>query len=58
MVNKRCAHPGCLKQPSYGAEETKMAELCAGHAKDGMVDVIKKRCAPWLQQVTVMRRGG
>ena len=47
MVNataKRCEHQGCKTRPAYGVEGTKKAELCAQHAKPGMVDVVSKRC--------------
>ncbi|CAN0446120.1 unnamed protein product, partial [Pylaiella littoralis] len=37
--------PLCTKQPRYGVAGTKTAEFCSGHAKDGMVDVLSKRCA-------------
>ena len=30
---------------SHGVEGSKMAELCAEHKKEGMVDVMSKRCA-------------
>ena len=42
--NKRCAHHGCTKHPSYGWAGGKK-EYCRGHAEDGMVDVSNKRCA-------------
>ncbi|CAN0339339.1 unnamed protein product, partial [Pylaiella littoralis] len=34
----KCTHDGCTKQPTYGVAGTKTAELCSGHAKDGMVN--------------------
>eukprot|EP00903_Cladosiphon_okamuranus_P018710 g17223.t1 len=33
----------CTKQPSYGRAGGK-AEVCAEHAEDEMVDVLKKKC--------------
>ena len=41
--NKRCAHGGCTKQPSFGKAGSK-AEYCRDHAEDWMVDVASKRC--------------
>lgn len=43
-TKKRCAHPGCTKQPKYGVAGSKKREYCAPHAKGGMVDVYNKRC--------------
>ena len=40
---KKCGHGDCTKQPSYGKIGGK-AELCAEHAENGMVNVVKKRC--------------
>lgn len=42
---KRCTHQDCNKKPSYGVEGSKTADVCAPHAKDGMVPVLKKRRA-------------
>lgn len=42
MVNicdKTCSHQGYTKYPSYGIEDSNVAELCAPHAKDGIVNV-------------------
>lgn len=48
MVNvaskKRCAYLVCAKWPSFGVERSKTAVFCAPHAKQGMVNVINKRC--------------
>ena len=41
----RCAQPSCGKGPSFGAEGTKKVEFCAGHARDGMVDLKSTKCA-------------
>ena len=40
-----CLHPGCTKQPSFGVAGTKKRKFCAGHAKEGMVNLINKKCA-------------
>lgn len=40
--DKRCGLKGCIERP-YGEAGAK-AELCAEHAKDGMVDVCSKKC--------------
>ena len=42
--SKRYGHPGCSKAPSHGVEGTKQAELCAQHAREGMVDVEGNKC--------------
>ena len=45
VISKRCGHPGCTKQPLYGVEVSKKAEFCAGHKKEGMVNINNnKRC--------------
>ncbi|CAN0259475.1 unnamed protein product [Ectocarpus fasciculatus] len=44
LVHRRCGHPGCMKQPSYGKAGTQKREFCCLHAKPGMVNV-KKKCA-------------
>lgn len=49
MVNhrhqKKCSHQGCTKKiPSFGAAGSKKRELCAGHTKDGMVNVYNRQC--------------
>ncbi|CAN0588106.1 unnamed protein product, partial [Ectocarpus sp. 12 AP-2014] len=31
VITKRCAHPGCPKQPSFGVPGTRKAEYCAKH---------------------------
>lgn len=40
---KKRDHPNCCKAPDFGKEGTKKPEYCKPHAKDGMVDVVKKR---------------
>ena len=44
VINKKCRTQDCRKRPSFGVAGTKMAEYCAQHALDGMVDVCKKKC--------------
>ena len=48
VVSKRCLHPECDKQPSYGYEGSsaplKGRKFCASHKLEGMVDVIGKHC--------------
>ncbi|CAN0013951.1 unnamed protein product [Ectocarpus sp. 4 AP-2014] len=39
VVHKRCGHPGCMKQPSYGHAGNRKAEFWSPHAKEGMMDV-------------------
>ncbi|CAM9681717.1 unnamed protein product [Ectocarpus sp. 12 AP-2014] len=39
VVSKRCGHPGCMKQPSFGKEGSKKTEFCLTHAKRKMVNV-------------------
>lgn len=41
--SRRCAAPGCKRQPSY-AIEGKRAAFCAAHQEEGMVDVVSRRC--------------
>ena len=43
-LTRKCLAEGCSKQPSLGVAGTKMAEYCAQHAPDGMVNVRNKRC--------------
>lgn len=43
-----CLHPFCSKRPTYGvveADGARTAQFCAPHAKTGMVNVSKRRCA-------------
>jgi len=40
---KKCKEEGCNKQPTFGNEGGK-TEYCAEHKKEGMIDVINKRC--------------
>lgn len=47
-VNGRCGHLDCTKRPTYGLVGTdgeRRAQFCAPHAKPGMVNVSKRRCA-------------
>ncbi|CAN0344470.1 unnamed protein product, partial [Ectocarpus sp. 12 AP-2014] len=39
-----CKQHGCNKVGSFGVQGTRTAEYCATHAKDGMLNVISKRC--------------
>ncbi|CAM9464884.1 unnamed protein product [Ectocarpus fasciculatus] len=42
MVNvrsRRCGHPGCVKQTSYGKPGSKSAEFCHLHREPGMINV-------------------
>ena len=40
-----CWHEdGCTNQTSYGVGGSKKPEFCAKHAKEGMIDVIRKKC--------------
>ncbi|CAM9569165.1 unnamed protein product, partial [Ectocarpus sp. 8 AP-2014] len=41
--SRRCAEPGCKRQPSYGFEG-KRACYCAAHKLEGQVDVVSRRC--------------
>ncbi|CAM9498490.1 unnamed protein product, partial [Ectocarpus fasciculatus] len=41
--SRRCAAPGCKRQPSYGFEG-KRACYCAAHKLAGQVDVVSRRC--------------
>lgn len=52
VVAKRCGHPNCTKRPTYGVEGSKRAELCVGHAEEGMKDVANRRCGfpSWLHK--------
>ena len=49
LINRRkCAHPGCKKRPSFGVAGTKKIEFCAGHAREGMVNlknINREKCA-------------
>jgi len=42
--HSRCRAEGCPKQPTYNFSGVRGAIFCAGHARDGMVDVRNKRC--------------
>ena len=42
VLGKRCGYEGCLKHPSYGVARSKKVEVCAEHARAGMVDVVNK----------------
>ncbi|CAM9254401.1 unnamed protein product [Pylaiella littoralis] len=39
-----CKMSTCSKVGSFGVEGTRTAEFCATHAKEGMINVISKRC--------------
>ena len=41
---KTCLHSGCKKRPSYNIEGEKNGLYCAGHKKEGMLDVQNKKC--------------
>ncbi|CAM9586530.1 unnamed protein product [Ectocarpus sp. 4 AP-2014] len=41
---RKCGHPGCMKQPSFGTDGSKKAEFCSQHAKQGMVNLRSRRC--------------
>lgn len=43
-TKKKCGDEGCLKYRSYGASESKTAELCSEHARARMVTVKSKGC--------------
>lgn len=43
-MSKQCQHPRCKNQASHGKIGEK-AELCADHANDEMVNVVKRRCS-------------
>ena len=45
VYSKMCGHPDCPKHPAYGVEGSKTAEFCAGHRKEGMVNVVSQRCS-------------
>lgn len=45
IKNKRCAHGGCPKHPSFGVAGTKKKQFRSAHKKEGMVDVANKSCA-------------
>lgn len=38
-------HQACSKRPSFGFAETEKVEFCSEHAKQGMIDLIRKKCA-------------
>lgn len=38
-MGRFCCHPSRTKKATYGMEGSKTADLCAEHAKGGMVDV-------------------
>eukprot|EP01050_Picozoa_sp_SAG11_P019468 SAG11_NODE_3106_length_2685_cov_1.434648_2_plen_197_part_00 len=44
VINKRCEHPDCLKQPSFGNNQTRVVRWCADHKYLGDVNIINKRC--------------
>ncbi|CAN0494807.1 unnamed protein product [Ectocarpus sp. 8 AP-2014] len=47
MVNVRCSnkcgYPDCKTRASYGLESRRIAELCAKHATQGMMNVYSKK---------------
>jgi len=44
IVNKRCIHDGCKKNPIYALKGTKKREYCTEHALDGYEDILNKKC--------------
>lgn len=40
-----CVRESCTKYASYGVEGSGRGEFCAGHAEEGMVNVVTTRCA-------------
>ena len=45
MPSKCSCRGGCRKQPSYGVYGSNKREFCFEHKRDGMVDLVSKRCA-------------
>lgn len=43
-TSQKCGHQGCNTFPVYGVKGNKKMEFCGRHAREGMVDVISKRC--------------
>ena len=43
-----CTEEGCMKRPSYNHEGEKTPLYCGTHKKEGMIDVINKRCNGYL----------
>lgn len=37
VITKKCAAPGCPKQPSFGVPGSRKAEFCAKHSAPGMI---------------------
>ena len=44
VINKTCCREGCSKRPSFGLAESRKAEFCSQHARNGMVNVVSKTC--------------
>ena len=46
LINKRCGHHGCRKQPSFGVDGSNKKEFCFEHKRGGMVCINNKnRCS-------------
>ncbi|CAN0546326.1 unnamed protein product, partial [Ectocarpus sp. 8 AP-2014] len=39
-----CQEASCTRRASYGKAGSKVLEFCSKHAKEGMVNLIRKRC--------------
>ena len=44
ILDRQYRSPGCNKQPSFGVEESKNPEFCAGHARSGLSNVYTNGC--------------
>ena len=45
VINSKCCHEGCTKQPSYNREGETKGLFCSAHKEEGMVDVRSLTCA-------------
>ena len=45
VLSARCLHQLCMRQPTFNVDGSTKAAYCKEHAKDGMVDIYRKRCS-------------
>jgi hypothetical protein len=44
VINKRCIHEGCIRQPNYNKEGETTVLYCSEHKEYGMINIRSKRC--------------
>lgn len=51
-----CTEEGCMKQPNYNHEGENGGLYCGTHKKEGMIDIINKRCNGYLCDTFAMNK--